>query len=742
MNTNSLPEQLATVDELRGQAQSGERDVAVTARASLVRLIAADNPEVSAAARQAVRETSISLVPPRIDFGPVAPGTPRLSAAIKIGGAPIALTSTIKVTGAGLRARIAGGLLQVQWLPGDGPLTGMVSLDGPAGAADLPVTGHISAARTTFDRLEAEWPPAAAEPSESVWPSGGAVPSESVWPSGAAVPSETVWPSGAAVPSETVLPPGAALPLDTAPPPETAQPAKTGTVAADDAAGPVPTATFPTTVEPIDGELATTTDETGLFTPDPWGADAPAGWPGERERLDTTPPSADQRDVWPAETTPLVTHAATTDDRDDDEPYRWVPLETEPAPRGGWAAGDRAPAVPPPSRTRRRGKGLIIAGATALVLLAGTGLAAAVTLRNDQSSPTKQEQVAQPPANQQGRTGGSGDNGGDQGSGAGRGDETGSGNAGQGNAEQKGNGQAVPASLDKPAVAGTIEVGDEPEGVAVSPDSRTLYVANQNSRILSVADLQSGQVRNVTLRNTPRFVTVSQDGRRVFVSMYEDDLSGSGVAVVDAQKLTVLRNLRTGVQPYALAVAPDGRLWVPIHGGRNVEIYESEKLTGRVFVPENPHAVSFGTDGQRAFTPDHESSTVSVIDTRNDKRLKSIPVSAAPHSLAVSPDGRTVVVACFQANAVDLIDTGTLERRGPFKVGRKPQAAAFAVDSGHAYAVNEAGNSVSVIDPASGKVTATVPVGRSPRTMAVAPNGKFAYVSNGGDDTVTILRVS
>ncbi|GID27707.1 beta-propeller fold lactonase family protein [Paractinoplanes brasiliensis] len=736
MNTHSLPEQLATVDELRDQARSDERDVAVTARASLVRLITADNPEVSAAARQAVRETSISLVPPRIDFGPVSPGTPRLSAAIKIEGAPIALTSTIKVTGAGLRARIAGGLLQVQWLPGDGPLTGMVSLDGPAGAADLPVTGHITAARTTFDPLEAEWPPATAVPSETAWPSGAAVPSETAWPSGAAVPSETAWPSGAAVPSETALPPEAALPLDAASPAEAVQPAATGTSPADDVADPAPTATSPTPVEPLEGEQAPTPDG---FTPDPWGTDALAGWPGEPERPDTTPPSAEQSDVWPAETTPLATHPVTTDERDDDEPYRWEPLETEPASRGGWAAVDRAPAVASPSRTRRRGKGLIIAGATALVLLAGTGLAAAVTLRDDQSPPTKQEQVAQPPADEQGRTGG---NGADQGSGADEGDETGNGNAGQGNAEQQGNGQAVPASLDKPTVAGTIEVGDEPEGVAVSPDSKTLYVANQNSRILSVADLQSGQVRNVTLRNTPRFVTVSQDGKRVFVSMYEDDLSGSGVAVVDAQKLTVLQNLRTGVQPYALAVAPDGRLWVPIHGGRNVEIYESEELTGRVFVPENPHAVSFGTDGQRAFTPDHESSTVSVIDTRNDKRLKSIPVSAAPHSLAVSPDGRTVVVACFQANAVDLIDTETLERRGPFKVGRKPQAAAFAVDSGHAYAVNEASNSVSVIDPASGKVTATVPVGRSPRTMAVAPNGKFAYVSNGGDDTVTILRVS
>ncbi|MBM2616573.1 beta-propeller fold lactonase family protein [Actinoplanes sp. LDG1-06] len=531
----------AAVGELLDLARGDDREAAVAARAALVELTSDDSRQVSAAAEEALASTSIALEPPRIDFGPVAPGTPRLEAVVTITGSPMALASRLKVTGGGLRARIAGDQLQVQWLPGGGPLTGMVSLDGPAGAADLPVTGHIGFGPLTGFAAEAR-------------------------------------------------------------------------------------------------------------------QNAVAG------------------------------------------------------------LGSLQSAFPPVRETelsKKSGKGLIVAAATAVVLLAGTGIAAAVTLTgNETAAPpaVQQEPTTTPPTAPPS--------------------------------------PEAPAprreSIDKPTVEGTIKVGDEPEGVAVSPDSRTLYVANQNSRILSVVDLTSGDVKSVQLRNTPRFVAVSRDGRRVFVSMYEDLLDGSGVAVVDAEKLTVLKNLNTGVQPYALAVAPDGRLWVPIHGGRNVEIYSAaeQKLEGRVFVPENPHAVSFDTDGRRAFTPDHESSTVSVIDMRNDQRLRSIPVSAAPHSLAVSPDGRTVVVACFQANAVDIIDAVTLERRGPFKVGTKPQAAAFATDSGHAYAVNEGSNSVSVVDPRTGRITATVPVGRSPRTMAVSPDGKFAYVSNGDDDTVTILRVS
>ncbi|BCJ50705.1 hypothetical protein Asp14428_21800 [Actinoplanes sp. NBRC 14428] len=301
------------------------------------------------------------------------------------------------------------------------------------------------------------------------------------------------------------------------------------------------------------------------------------------------------------------------------------------------------------------------------------------------------------------------------------------------------------ASMSRPAVVGTIRVGNEPEGVAVSPDGRTVYVANQASRVLSIVDASSRRVTPVTLRNTPRFVTTSRDGRLVFVSMYENDKSGSGVAVVDARTRKVVRYLATGVQPYTLAVGPDDRLWVPIHGEGRVEIYETggrQRADARVTVPPNPHAAAFSGSLRRAFTANHESNAVAVIDMRTDRLLRSVPVSRSPHSVAVSPDGRTVLVAGYEADTADLIDASTLRRTGPFKVGKDPQSVAFAGDGRHAYVVNEGSGSVSVLDARTGAVTSTVRVGRSPRTVAVSPDGRLAYVSNGDDDTLSVLRVA
>ena len=385
----------------------------------------------------------------------------------------------------------------------------------------------------------------------------------------------------------------------------------------------------------------------------------------------------------------------------------------------------RVTVVSSPPRRRRTGTALAVAGVVTLVLLGGVGVAVALGSDGRLGRPRVAAEPVVPPTPAPATT-----------AAAVAADPAPSASA------------AVPparrvASVDTPAVVGRIRVGAEPEGVAVAPDGRTIYVANQDSDVVSVVDAASRRVTSVRLRNTPRFVTTSRDGRLVYVSMYEDDKSGSGVAVVNAASRRVVRYLATGEQPYTLAVGPDDRLWVPIHGQGRVEMYDvgDQRPAARVVVPRNPHAVAFSADLHRAFTADHESSAVSVIDMRTDRVLRSIPVSRAPHSLAVSPDGTTVLVAGYEGNTAHLIDARTLRHTGPLRVGERPQSVAFATDGRHAYVVDEGDDTVTVLDARTGAVTATVRVGRSPRTIAVAPDGELAYVSNGDDDTISVLRV-
>ena len=298
-------------------------------------------------------------------------------------------------------------------------------------------------------------------------------------------------------------------------------------------------------------------------------------------------------------------------------------------------------------------------------------------------------------------------------------------------------------STDRPTVQASINVGAEPQGVAVAPNSRTVYVANQSAHVLSIIDVTSRNVSSVELAHTPRFVAVSRDGSKIYVSMYENDFSGSGVAIVDAATRSV-RYLATGPQPYALDVSPDGKLWVPIHNQHRVEVYEPDSSgapVAMIEIPPNAHSVTFSPALGQAFTPNHESNLVSVIDMRTHQ-WTGIPVDTAPHSLALSPDEQTIIVACYGANVVDFIDPATQRNTGRLAVGVKPRYVVFSVDGSHAYVVNEGSDSISVIDVAARAVSSTIPVGHSPRTIGVAPDGRFAYVSNGRDNTVSVLDVA
>jgi YVTN family beta-propeller protein len=123
-------------------------------------------------------------------------------------------------------------------------------------------------------------------------------------------------------------------------------------------------------------------------------------------------------------------------------------------------------------------------------------------------------------------------------------------------------------------VVNTIEVGLHPCGMALSPSGDRLYVTNANSDTVSVIDTASdtvtktlhvGQVgpgRVPVLGSSPNAVTVSPDGRTLYVA----NAAENAVAVVDPETTSAnaVRGLiPTGWYPTAVAMDADGgRLFI------------------------------------------------------------------------------------------------------------------------------------------------------------------------------------
>jgi YVTN family beta-propeller protein len=153
-------------------------------------------------------------------------------------------------------------------------------------------------------------------------------------------------------------------------------------------------------------------------------------------------------------------------------------------------------------------------------------------------------------------------------------------------------------------------------------------------------------------------------------------------------------------------------------------------------------ALTAAATGDRVYTADQISNTVSVIDPATNKLLGSIhlgeDVRAAlsplyrgellVHGLGFSPDHRTLDVVSIGSNSVTLIDTETNTVKGKIYVGRSPHEAFFRPDGRELWVAVRGENYVSVIDPARKKEVRRIETANGPGMVLFRPDGKFAFV--------------
>jgi YVTN family beta-propeller protein len=152
--------------------------------------------------------------------------------------------------------------------------------------------------------------------------------------------------------------------------------------------------------------------------------------------------------------------------------------------------------------------------------------------------------------------------------------------------------------------------------------------------------------------------------------------------------------------------------------------------------------VGLAQTGDRVYTADQTSNTVSVIDPATNKLLGAIhlgdevPSALAPlyrgqllvHGLGFSPDHRTLDVISIGSNAVTLIDTQTNLVKGTVYVGRSPHEGFFRPDGRELWVAVRGENYISVIDPVAMKETRRIVTADGPGMVMFRHDGKYAFI--------------
>jgi YVTN family beta-propeller protein len=134
-----------------------------------------------------------------------------------------------------------------------------------------------------------------------------------------------------------------------------------------------------------------------------------------------------------------------------------------------------------------------------------------------------------------------------------------------------------------------------------------------------------------------------------------------------------------------------------------------------------------------AYVTNEDSQDLSVIDTRADSVVATIPVGTRPRGVRVSRDGRTVFVAlsgspkcpptmpdeeCEKLKAdktkdgIAVVDVAGRRATRVLPGGSDPEAFDISQDGSTLFVSNEDAGTASIVDIASGKIRSTVPVGK------------------------------
>ncbi|MEP7012113.1 MAG: alkaline phosphatase family protein [Acidobacteriota bacterium] len=214
-------------------------------------------------------------------------------------------------------------------------------------------------------------------------------------------------------------------------------------------------------------------------------------------------------------------------------------------------------------------------------------------------------------------------------------------------------------------------------GLAFSRDGKTLYASGGDADVVYryAWDGESAKplppfvlAKKFEGKDATRYaagLSLSRDGARLYVA---ENLSDT-LAVLDAVTGKVLDRLATGLYPYAVAVAPNGTVYVSAWGGDGVAVFRPGKTgklqdAGSIVVGRHPSALLLNASGSRLFVASASTDRVAVVDTARRKVISTLldPPPAGPHegstpnALALSKDGRRLFVAEADANAVAVFD--------------------------------------------------------------------------------------
>lgn len=269
------------------------------------------------------------------------------------------------------------------------------------------------------------------------------------------------------------------------------------------------------------------------------------------------------------------------------------------------------------------------------------------------------------------------------------------------------------------AVLATVPVAAGPDGIVITPDGATVFVAGSSASSVSVIDAATdAPAPPIEVGKGPQGLAVTADGRWLLVAVNGEDK----VAIVDIARRSVVGSIAVA-KPHTIAVRADGRqAYVssqePGHFALAQVDLAARKAIASVPLDKPPRDMEFGRDDRALYYTLAGVAAVQVLDPATNRLAAQIPTGVSPHLAHHFAGMKEGVVVVQGPGEVMTFDPATNAPLRHLAVGKQPHWIDATAGAARLYVTNEGSDSVSVIDPASGE-SSTIAVGHAPRKIAI-----------------------
>lgn len=263
-----------------------------------------------------------------------------------------------------------------------------------------------------------------------------------------------------------------------------------------------------------------------------------------------------------------------------------------------------------------------------------------------------------------------------------------------------------------------IPTGKEPHHLYLTPDNKSLIVANAVGDSLLFLDPQTAEVQrtvrgvldpyqlrfspdmkwfvtaanrlnhvdiyhwdgkemtlasSVSTGKTPSHLWIDKNSQTVYSTMQDSD----ELVSIDLASQALKWRIKTGSLPADIYGSPDGKfLFVGLTGGEGVEVYDISGKEGHwvktLPTGKGAHAFRATGDGHHIYVSNRVANTISQIDMTTQSVVKTFAAPGGPDCMDVSKDGRLILLSSRWTRKMTVIDSESGKVLRQVNVGKSP----------------------------------------------------------------------